>query len=135
MHMRIKTTMLFMAALLTISLSFGQSKPGIIAGSVKDSRTKSPLIEAVITVSSPALQGQKFALTDSTGFYKIANLPPGLYTVSFEMEGFRKYSQENVLLSDGMSLGVSMEMAKDRGAAEAEKAKKRNKVDEIVTTN
>lgn len=124
-----------MAALLTISLSFGQSKPGIIAGSVKDSRTKSPLIEAVITVSSPALQGQKFALTDSTGFYKIANLPPGLYTVSFEMEGFRKYSQENVLLSDGMSLGVSMEMAKDRGAAEAEKAKKRNKVDEIVTTN
>lgn len=133
--MRIKTTMLFMAALLTISLSFGQSKPGIIAGSVKDSRTKSPLIEAVITVSSPALQGQKFALTDSTGFYKIANLPPGLYTVSFEMEGFRKYSQENVLLSDGMSLGVSMEMAKDRGAAEAEKAKKRNKVDEIVTTN
>ncbi len=96
-------------------VAFGQEKkPAIISGIVKDARSKLPLNEAVITLSSTALEGQKFALTDSTGMYRISNLPAGTYTISFEMEGYEKFTQEDIKLQEGMSLGVSFQMARER---------------------
>jgi hypothetical protein len=111
--MRCKQLLLVLAAFI-FSLSYAQEKPGSIAGFVKDSHSKIPLIEAVVTVSSPVMEGQRFAVTDSLGMYKILNLPSGVYSVSFEMEGFKKYTQDNVKLTPGMSLGVSFEMARAR---------------------
>lgn len=99
----------------TFFFSFAKAQsPASIAGYVKDSRSKTPLIEAVVTLSSPALDGQRFAITDSTGLYRVLNLPAGIYSVSFEMEGFRKYTQDSVKLGNGMQIGVSFEMAPDR---------------------
>lgn len=95
-----------------------EKKPAVISGVIKDARTKSPLNEAVITLSSSAFQGQKFALTDSSGKYRIRNLPAGSYTISFEMEGYEKFTQENVEVQEGMSLGVSFEMVKERKGKE-----------------
>jgi uncharacterized protein (DUF2141 family) len=92
---------------------FAQANTAAISGYVKDARTKKPLIEAVVSISSDAFTGQKFALTDSTGIYSIKNLQPGTYTVTFEMEGYRKFTQENIVLKQGMSLGVSFQMARD----------------------
>ncbi|MDB5192307.1 MAG: TonB-dependent receptor [Segetibacter sp.] len=89
-------------------------KMALIAGVLKDARTKSPLIEGVITLSSTAFEGRKIALTDSSGTYMVKDLPAGVYTVTFEMEGFRTFTQENIVLKEGMSLGVSFEMVKDR---------------------
>ncbi|GEO10343.1 hypothetical protein SAE01_28390 [Segetibacter aerophilus] len=86
----------------------------IISGIVKDARSKTPLNEAVVTLSSSAFQGQKFALTDSTGMYSVRNLPAGNYKIAFEMEGYEKFTQENIALQPGMSLGVSFEMVKAR---------------------
>lgn len=123
--MRLKTLLLLSTAVSLFSLAIAQKKNGAIAGSVKDANSKTPLIEAVITVSSETLNGKKFAITDSTGNYRVPDLPPGLYTVSFEMEGFRTFIKENIQLSEGMSLGVSMEMARDRSTAEPVTKKKR----------
>jgi Carboxypeptidase regulatory-like domain len=81
---------------------------------VSDAHTKLPLNEAVITLSSSAYQGQKFALTDSTGMYRVGNLPAGTYTISFEMEGYEKFVHDNIVLQEGMSLGVSFQMIKER---------------------
>ena len=131
--MRFKHILLFAAAFI-FSLLYAQNKPGSIAGFVKDSRSKTPLIEAVVTVSSPVLEGQKFALTDSTGKYRIMNLPPGTYSVSFEMEGFRKYTQDSIKLSNGMSLGVSFEMARDR-SGDIENNRSRFKRREVVSND
>ena len=105
---------LLLSATLLVSFAFDQKKNGSIAGVVRDAGSKAPLNEAVITVSSPVLKGQKIALTDSTGHYRILDLPAGNYSVTFEMEGFRKYTQDSVKLIQGMSLGVSLDMAKDR---------------------
>jgi hypothetical protein len=131
--MRFKNLLLLSTAVLLFSLAFSQRKNGIIAGYVKDASSRTPLFEAVITVSSPALDGKKFAVTDSTGLYKIPDLPPGLYTVSFEMEGFKTFSRENIQLAEGMSLGVSFEMAKDRSVQDTI-PKKRKRV-EITAVN
>ena len=131
--MRFKNLLLLSTAVFLFSLAIAQKKNGSIAGSVKDANSKSPLIEAVITISSQALDGKKFAITDSSGNYRVPDLPPGLYSVSFEMEGFKTFVKDNIQLTEGMSLGVSMEMAKDRSTAEPVTKKKRKT--DIVTTD
>ncbi len=103
---------LFAITFLLFGIVFSQEKkPGMISGFIKDARSKKPLIEAVVTISSEKIVGKKLALTDSTGLYSIKNLPAGYYTISFEMEGFRKYTKDSILLREGMSLGASFEMA------------------------
>ena len=88
-------------------------KTGAISGYVKDSHNKNVLIEAVVTITSNAFTGSKFALTDSTGIYSVKNLPAGTYTVSFEMEGYKKFTQENIVLKEGQMIGVSFQMARE----------------------
>lgn len=106
--------LLSLAALLAITAFAQGKKEAVISGTVKDARTKIPLTEAVITLSSDAFEGQKFALTDSTGKYRINNLPPGKYTIAFEMEGYQKFVQDSITIKEGMSLGASFEMVKER---------------------
>ena len=106
---------LVLAAILFTGLSsMVQDKNGSIAGTVKDAATKNPLIEAVITLSSSAFVGQRLALTDSSGMYKIDNLPAGFYTIIFEMEGYRKFIKDSIQLSKAMPMGVSLEMVRER---------------------
>jgi hypothetical protein len=110
-----KTLLLAVTAVLLSFIVFAQEKkPAIISGIVKDAQTKSPLLEAVVTLKSNAFEGEKYAVTDSTGLYRINNLPPGTYSVSFEMEGYEKFSKDGIVVVPGMSLGVSFEMIKEQ---------------------
>ena len=40
-----------------------------------------------VVATSPALQGVREAVTDGNGFYTIPVLPPGAYTVRYELQG------------------------------------------------
>jgi hypothetical protein len=113
--MRIKAffTGIFLCLLFA---GFAQEKKGTFSGSVKASATKTPLYEAVITLSSPVLEGKRYAATDSAGTYKINNLPKGTYSITIEMEGFDTITYENIFLPEGMSQGVSVEMRRMRTA-------------------
>lgn len=108
-----KLLLFFVTAFLFSKVFSQEGKHGIISGMIKDAQTKLPLIEAVITVSSNAFEGQKFAVIDTVGRYKINNLPAGNYSVSFEMEGYQKYVRDSITLKEGMSAVVSHEMDKD----------------------
>ncbi|HEX8331487.1 MAG TPA: carboxypeptidase-like regulatory domain-containing protein [Segetibacter sp.] len=113
--MRIKAlvTAIFLSSIIA---GFAQEKKGIFSGSVKASATKLPLYEAVVTLSSPVLEGKKYAVTDSTGVYRITNLPKGTYSITIEMEGFDTITYDNIFLPEGMSQGVSVEMRRMRNA-------------------
>jgi hypothetical protein len=52
----------------------------------------------LVTVDSPALQGTRTAFTTTNGDYIFPSLPPGEYTVTFELAGFAD-STRNVRLS------------------------------------
>jgi hypothetical protein len=110
-----KKLLLFFVTAFSFFHSFSQEgKPGIISGLINDAQTKLPLVEAVITLSSNAFDGQKFVVTDTGGRYKINNLPPGNYSIRFEMEGYQKYIQDSIVLKEGTSVAVSYEMVKEK---------------------
>lgn len=49
----------------------------------------SPLPGVTVTATSPALQGQRVAITNADGTYKFAFLPVGDYNVTFALDGFQ----------------------------------------------
>ncbi len=56
-----------------------------------------PLPGVTVTISSPAMQGTRTAVTGAAGGYSFVALPPGDYTVRFEMEGMQKNTQRTTL--------------------------------------
>src|SRR5215470_3117202 len=56
---------------------------GAIQGKVTDADTGEALPGVTVIVTSPVLQGTQTAISDENGLYKIAELPPGSYLVTF----------------------------------------------------
>ncbi|REJ82713.1 MAG: hypothetical protein DWQ36_20050 [Acidobacteria bacterium] len=75
-------------ALLTITAAVGAQgvQTGQLRGVVQD-ENGAPLPGVSITAESAALQGARTAFSTSAGDYILRALPPGLYTVRFELEG------------------------------------------------
>ena len=59
---------------------------GTVTGTVK-STDGVAIADAAVVVTSPALQGERTAVTDVNGVYSLPGLPPGTYTVRFAKEG------------------------------------------------
>jgi outer membrane receptor protein involved in Fe transport len=56
---------------------------GAIQGVITDAETGEPLAGVTVVASSPALQADQTEFTDETGRYKITNLPPGTYVLTY----------------------------------------------------
>ena len=73
-------------ALLAASGSLlAQGTTNALSGRVEHGGQELPGV--TVTVSSPSLQGVRVTSTDINGNYNIQAIPPGDYTVSFEMDG------------------------------------------------
>ena len=62
-----------------------------------------------ITVSSPALQGKRTAVTNANGDYIFNLLPPGDYTVAFELQGMQP-AQQTVTLAAGRTSRIDQDI-------------------------
>ena len=83
-----RVTLFASVLLLTLTVSaFGQGEQsGAIHGRLSTSDGLA-LPGATVTVVSPSLQGMRTTVADVNGVYTIPGLPPGDYTVRFEMAG------------------------------------------------
>ena len=108
--MRVKTFVLGLAALLLWGLPiYAQGNPnGKLSGRVTSGNQ--PLSGVLVTVKSPNLQGTRTTRTSPTGDYLFPSLPPGDYTVSFELEGLQTVQQQT-RLSAAQSSTLDTEMA------------------------
>jgi hypothetical protein len=87
-----------------------QEQPGGIAGVVKDP-SGAVLPGVTVEAASPALiEKVRTAVTDSQGQYKIIDLRPGTYTVTFSLTGFNTIRREGIELTTGFTANVSPEM-------------------------
>ena len=110
MRSRVFRLALCLAALLVgRGLAAAQSNGGI-AGTVKDS-TGAVLPGVTVEAASPALiEKVRTAVTDDQGQYKIIELRPGTYTVTFTLGGFTTYKREGIELSAGFTATANAEM-------------------------
>jgi hypothetical protein len=87
------------------------SSSGAIAGSVTDS-SGAPLPGVTVEAASPELiEKVRTAVTDGRGEYKIVDLRPGSYAVTFSLVGFRTVRREGLELNTGVTLPVNGEMS------------------------
>ncbi len=80
---------------------------GAIAGVVKDS-TGAVLPGVTVEAASPALiEKTRTAVSDSAGQYKVEQLRPGVYTVTFTLTGFSTVRHEGIEISAGFTAPVN----------------------------
>jgi hypothetical protein len=81
-----------------------------LAGIVKDS-SGAVLPGVTVEATSPSLiEKSRVATTDGTGQYRITELTPGTYTVSFTLAGFATIKRENIDLTGAGVTTISADM-------------------------
>ncbi|HSL24421.1 MAG TPA: TonB-dependent receptor [Vicinamibacterales bacterium] len=85
--------------LLVATLAYAQVQTGSITGVVADT-TGAILPGATVSLSGEKLIGGVQTKTaDANGAYRFDRLPPGAYTLKFEMPGFRTVQRDGILVS------------------------------------
>jgi len=84
---------------------------GTIAGIVRDP-SGAVLPGVTVEATSPALiEKVRAAVTDQQGNYKIVDLRPGIYTVSFTLPGFAALKRETLEVTTGFTAVVNADMS------------------------
>jgi hypothetical protein len=99
----------WVALILHPSAASAQSNSNI-AGVVKDS-TGAVLPGVTVEAASPSLiEKVRTAVTDSAGQYKIVNLVPGSYIVTFTLQGFNAVRREGVALTASFTANINADL-------------------------
>ena len=88
----------------------GASTTGSINGKVVDS-SGGVLPGVTVSATSPSAMGVQSSVTDTGGNYRFPALPPGTYTVTFELPGFNTLKRENIQIAMGFTAAVNVELA------------------------
>jgi hypothetical protein len=107
---RVYRSSLLLVVLLLISPALAHAQASI-AGTVRDS-SGAALPGVTVEASSPALiEKVRTATTDGSGLYRIVNLPPGSYSVSFTLTGFNVVRREGIELSGSFTAQIDGTMS------------------------
>ncbi len=87
----------------------GTATSGSIFGKVSDS-SGAVLPGVTVNLSSPSLLGTPVAVTNAQGTYRFPSLPPGNFTLRFELTGFRTLIREGIQLTLAFTATVNVQM-------------------------
>jgi hypothetical protein len=88
----------------------GASQTGTISGRVSDS-SDAILPGVTVTITSPALMGTQVAVTNDQGLYRFPAVPPGVYTVAYELPGFNTLRREGIQISLGFTATLNVQLS------------------------
>jgi hypothetical protein len=107
MFSRLLKVFVVLGFLLIPGIAAGQSA---IAGVARDA-TGAVLPGVTVEVSSPALiEKTRSTVTDQAGQYRVVDLRPGTYAVTFTLQGFNTVKREGVVLDANFTAPVNAEM-------------------------
>lgn len=84
----------------------------VIIGIVKDAQTGDPIAEASVSVTGESLQGEQAVITDSSGIFRLPNLPPGVYEVQIARDGYEVLTRPNVRLQANSTIRIDTRLRK-----------------------
>ena len=100
----------FVLSWLLILPASVNAQQSTLSGVVKDS-SSAVLPGVTIEASSPVLiEKTRTAVTDGTGQYRLPELPPGTYTVTFTLPGFSTVKREGVEVTGGGVTSINADM-------------------------
>lgn len=107
----LRTCLATVAAVLFVTASsiHAQTGDGSLRGYIKDEQG-AVLPGITVTATSPALLTPVTGVTDSGGYYRLLNLPPGTYAIRAELAGFTTYRREGIVMRAGTTFAVDIEM-------------------------
>ena len=101
---------LLSALLGVVLVSSSAYAQGTLAGTVRDN-SGAVLPGVTVEAASPALiEKVRTAITDGTGQYRITELPPGTYAVTFTLTGFSTVKREGVAVSGSGVIPINVEL-------------------------
>lgn len=101
----------FSAGMLAAVPAAAQQPYGSVGGRTVDT-TGLPLPGVAVSLAGPAMLGTRATVTDSSGRFRFAPVPPGTaYVVAFELSGFAQLEQTGVIVNVGRETTVGAEMA------------------------
>jgi len=108
--MRRSVSLASLVALVWLALPAPAAAQSAIAGAAKD--TSGAVLPGVtVEASSPVLiEKSRAVVTDAQGQYKIVDLRPGTYVVTFTLPGFATVKREDVELTADFTAAVNVEM-------------------------
>jgi hypothetical protein len=107
---RSRIAMLFAVALGCLALPATARAQSAFAGVVKDA-TGAVLPGVTVEASSPALiEKVRSVTTDANGLYRIENLRPGTYTITFNLPGFSAVKRDGVELPSNFTATINADL-------------------------
>src|ERR1700744_1123727 len=91
--------LIIMLGSIFFSLSAQETTAGL-QGTIKDN-SGAVISGASVSATSSTLVGEKETTTDSRGYYRFANLPPGTYKLTVKAAGFQTLEKEGIILEVG----------------------------------
>ena len=89
--------------------TLAQEFRGRINGTVSDN-TGAVLPGVTVTATSPALIQPQVQVTGGDGGYRFLALPPGVYTIDFELTGFQNVKRQDVRVIINQTLTVDQQL-------------------------
>ncbi|HTM33578.1 MAG TPA: TonB-dependent receptor [Vicinamibacterales bacterium] len=108
--MRRVTLLCTLFVLLALPLTaLAQRTTGDIRGVVTD-ESGAVLPGVTVTLRGPGVPGAPTTVTNESGIYRFPNLPPGMYQISAELQGFATKTQTNIQVALGATADVDVKM-------------------------
>jgi len=89
--------------------AFCQETTGGLQGTVKDP-AGAVVPKAKVVLSGTTLLGTKEVVTDTSGYYRFANLYPGSYTIMVSAQGFKTYKRDGIAVDVGRLPTVEVDL-------------------------
>jgi hypothetical protein len=105
---RLSLIILLCFVLVPVLSSQVARQTGVIRGIITDN-TGAAIPGMTVTAEGPALMGSIESISDASGSYRLVNLPPGTYTVTAILAGFKTVKQPGIIVQIGQTYTVNLQ--------------------------
>ncbi|MBC7362134.1 MAG: TonB-dependent receptor [Candidatus Aminicenantes bacterium] len=111
--MRKGKSLLFLGFVLLLSFTVLQAQitrqTGTVRGVIKDT-DGNPLPGVNITLSGPSMMGKATDVSREDGSFRLPAIPPGTYTLTAELQGFKTLTLTDVVVRVGLTVTLDLKM-------------------------